>query len=206
MIQGTNEKVLCVPDAALKDLLPDALEYIGDAKTLSEVLSLVLQHHSFLDRDTAEYDPAWRQVIPYQIVQNFDAYPAEYLLITRTKKQTEERLHEKLSLGIGGHINPINSPTESVLTANMRREREEEIRLDVYTENMVGVIRSNASEVDRVHLGLVVTLGVRHTLEVREKENMTARWASVDEILACYDKLERWSQILANVLTEYRRL
>jgi len=205
MITGTNEKVLCVSSKTIKGLMPPDKEFVTDAKVLSEVITHILQHYTILDRDLAEYDPEWRQVIPYQIVQNYNAHPAEYLLMQRTKKQTEERLHEKLSLGIGGHINPIDDTTKSIITSNMLREREEEISIDVYTESLLGVIACDTNEVDRVHLGLVFMLGCRANFEIREKENMTAHWARLLEITDAYFKLERWSQLVVTYLRERSR-
>jgi predicted NUDIX family phosphoesterase len=205
MIKDTQEKVLCIPNKEVSSILPKDIELCLDQKANSVLLSFILEHHSFLDRDVVEYDPAWRQVIPYQVAQNYNAHPAQYLLMTRTKKQTEERLHEKLSLGIGGHMNPIESSALSVLTANMRREQQEEIQLDLYTESFVGVIRCDTTEVDKVHLGLVYLLGVHKEFEVREKENMKARWAYLSEILEAYPKLERWSQLVATFLKERSR-
>jgi len=205
MITGTNEKVLCVSSRTIKGMMPPDKEFVTDPKVLSEVITHILQHYTILDRDLAEYDPEWRQVIPYQIIQNYNAHPAEYLLMQRTTKQTEERLHEKFSLGIGGHINPIDNQAQSVIQANIVREREEEISIDVYTENLMGVIACDTSEVDRVHLGLVFMLGCRATFEIREKENMTAQWERLADIITHYEKLERWSQLVATYLRERGR-
>ena len=48
-------------------------------------------------------DNTVRQIIPYVILRR----GRHYFLLRRLKKQTETRLHEKLSLGVGGHINDV---------------------------------------------------------------------------------------------------
>ena len=117
-----------------------------------------LQHHRFLDRPVAEQDPTWRQVIPYVLVR----HAHRWLLLRRTSKQTETRLHHRLSLGVGGHINPTDPTGEDdIIQSGMKRELEEEIRLHgQYSVRYIGVLCDDADDVSRVHLGLVFVIDV----------------------------------------------
>jgi predicted NUDIX family phosphoesterase len=58
----------------------------------------------FADRPAAESDPSRKQIIPYAVVLRGDqVFAAE-----RLTGGGESRLHGKLSIGIGGHVNPID--------------------------------------------------------------------------------------------------
>src|SRR5207253_6308548 len=73
---------------------------------LDDILEIISAKHFFIDRPTAEQSPQYKQIIPYVVIRHGDSY----FLLQRTSKQTEARLHHKLSIGVGGHINP-DSPT-----------------------------------------------------------------------------------------------
>ena len=66
----------------------------------------------FVERDYAERTPALKQVIPYTIVFRRDdqGIPQIFRLV-RTKAGGEARLHNKLSIGVGGHIEPVDLPS-----------------------------------------------------------------------------------------------
>ncbi len=125
----------------------------------------------FVDRDQAEKNPFYKQIIPYLIVQTRDQrQTAAYL-----RKGSEKRLHDLWSIGIGGHINPqdvsypeaVHQDTEAekkdfqqILLAGMGRELEEELIQRPCQEPLqfLGIISENATEVGQVHLGAVFSL------------------------------------------------
>ena len=77
-----------------------------------------------------------------------------YFLLRRTRKQNEARLHDKLSLGIGGHINPGLD-----LLGGLQQELNEEVQIDdPYTLDFAGILNDESTEVGRVHLGAVYLL------------------------------------------------
>ena len=59
----------------------------------------------FMDRGEAEDDPSHKQLIPYALFH----YKGKFLNYQRGKSGGEARLHAKRSLGIGGHINPVDT-------------------------------------------------------------------------------------------------
>jgi predicted NUDIX family phosphoesterase len=154
-----------------------------------EMFDLIVELHFFIDRPTAEVSPQYKQIIPYVVIRHGE----KYFLLQRTQKQTESRLHHKLSLGIGGHINP-DTPD---LLDGLQKELEEEV--DVagdYDLSFVGILNDDTTDVGRVHLGAVYLLDAHDgDVKVRETEKMTGRWADVDELRALYPDMESWSQI-----------
>ncbi len=102
-------------------LAPYLVEYGLVREQLDEALDAILDGHFFLDRPTAEVSPQYKQIIPYVVIR----HDGSYFLLQRTPKQTETRLHHKLSLGIGGHINP-DTPE---LLDGLHKELEEEVHV-----------------------------------------------------------------------------
>lgn len=151
--------------------------------------------YQFIDRPEAEGDPAYKQLIPYVTITN----DGHFLLLERTKAQGEKRLHGMLSLGVGGHINPIDegSDLEETIALALARELEEELWLHVESQpKLLGFINDNSNSVGSVHLGLHYLLPVETRPKVRETDKMKALWLKPFQIEALRPRLETWSQIL----------
>lgn len=157
---------------------------------LDEALDVILDGHFFIDRPTAEVSPQYKQIIPYVLIR----HDGSYYLLQRTQKQTEARLHHKLSLGIGGHINP-DTPD---LLDGLHKELEEEVHVaGDYDLTFVGILNDDTTDVGSVHLGAVYVLDARDAnVTVRETEKMTGRWAPLAELSALREQMETWSQIV----------
>ncbi|MEM7309334.1 MAG: phosphoesterase [Planctomycetota bacterium] len=179
-----------------EDLEPDAFE-----KT-------VLEQGFFVERDYAERTPSLKQVIPYTVVQNGDG---EILTMRRLAKGGEGRLHGKLSIGVGGHINPEDASSESEgngnpLVGGTWREISEEICLDGRTElRKLGLINDDSNPVGAVHVGLAQILTVEGTVRIREEDVLEGtltppeRFASLQAEGANF---ETWSSILIDRFDE----
>lgn len=193
-----EEKVLVIPSHYIT-----ITGFIEEEPVIDKLFQNAEANYQFLKRNMAEYNEAYKQIIP-QIVIKFQN---EYLLLKRTTKQSEKRLHNKYSLTLGGHINPIDSSTSfaSILEKALYRELEEEIYLEKITRfrmKRIGLVNDNSNEVSRVHLGIVYILEVfdKNEVEIKEKENMEGTFLTLEEIKLFYDKLESWSQIILNKL------
>jgi len=187
-----EENVLVVPTAGINPLLTGKFTKAN----LDRALDYILSNHSFRSRAIVEEDPSFKQIIPYVIVRFED----RYLLLQRTSKQTEKRLHGKLSIGIGGHINDLETAGshKNILHAGLERELEEEIHLAGQRRSLdlVGIISDDSTPVGQVHLGLVFILETdRREHTVNEADLMTAEWATLDQLRERRDRMETWSQI-----------
>ena len=178
-------------------------EYVSDNENTRlirrrklQLLNAILENHTFMPRNLAEHDFNFKQVIPYVLLQ----HDKSYLLLKRTSKQTESRLHDKYSLGIGGHINPIltASSAGNIILHGLFKELNEEVLIEKPGNlEFLGVINDESSSVSRVHLGLVYILEpLSSEYKILEREKMSGQWASVDELAAYYDMMETWSQIV----------
>lgn len=163
-------------------------------ENLDALLATIEERHLFIDRPVAEESPQYKQIIPYVVIRNGDAF----FLLQRTAKQTEARLHHKLSLGVGGHINP-DTPT---LRAGLQKELDEEVFIDApYELELIGIINDDTTPVGSVHLGAVYLLHASSAaVRVRETEKMTGEFVARDALAARRDAMESWSQIVLSAL------
>jgi predicted NUDIX family phosphoesterase len=182
-----TEQVMVVEREALASFL---VERGLVQEETDQVLDIIVERHFFLDRPTAEISPQYKQIIPYVLIR----HDQSYFLLQRTQKQTEARLHHKLSLGIGGHINP-DTPE---LVDGLRKELEEEVNVEGdYDLSFAGILNDDTTDVGRVHLGAVYILDAfEANVTVRETEKMTGRWVPRDELAQHREAMETWSQIV----------
>src|SRR6185436_3445956 len=113
--------------------------------------------------------------------------------LQRTAKQTEARLHHKVSIGIGGHINPGHD-----LIDGLQKELDEEVRIDGdYELRFAGILNDESTEVGRVHLGAVFLLdSTTRDVVVVETEKMRGEWMPRARLAEVREAMETWSQIV----------
>ncbi|HYC58559.1 MAG TPA: NUDIX domain-containing protein [Thermoanaerobaculia bacterium] len=173
-----------------RESLGNLIDYGLVTERADEILEAIADTHFFIDRPTAETSPRYKQIIPYVLIRHDDAY----FLLQRKPKQVEARLHHKLSLGIGGHINP-DTPD---FFDGLQKELEEEVEVaGDYDLSFVGILNDDTTEVGRVHLGAVYVLDAHErNVTVRETEKMSGRWVPRDELAQHREAMETWSQIV----------
>lgn len=187
-----HEDVMVVKTAELAPLFAGrSFDLIRD--TASQIIDLIERAHFFILRADAEVSPQYRQVIPYVVVTHGD----EVFTLRRTPKQSETRLHHKVSIGVGGHINPGHG-----IVAGLQKELDEEIEIaDEFDLQFAGIINDESTDVGRVHLGVVYLLrSAGKNVRVRETEKMTGEWLPRRELAPLHESMETWSQIVHDAL------
>ena len=190
------EFVLVVPRARLfDDHYPHGFEPFGPGGR-ERILERVREHGFFVERRHAERDPSLKQVIPYALLEREGAI----FLMRRLPKGGEARLHGKLSVGVGGHINPIDG-AEDALEAGLRREIEEEVAVGgPWSASAVGILNDAATPVGAVHFGLVYRVRTDAAVEVREKDALEGSFTPRAEVLRILrderPRFETWSALL----------
>ena len=147
----TVEHVLVVPTLLFHEIghfqgfNPDVDRYLD---TLLDPM-----HTRYLPRPEAEEDPSYKQLIPYCVFRHGD----DLFHYTRGSQQGEDRLHAKMSIGVGGHISTLDRDvSDEPYLAGMERELEEEVSIETgYNTQLVGMINDDETEVGKVHLGVV---------------------------------------------------
>lgn len=163
-------------------------------------------------RGDVEEDPSLKQPIPYVVLfRRGDGGETELFAYTRLTGGGEARLHGKVSVGVGGHMNRgfSHDTLETVVWEEAARELEEELRFagestDPPSARFVGLINDDSGAVQQVHLGLLalaeVPAGV--TVTVRETDRLEGRWMAVSALRApeSFARLESWSQFALDAL------
>jgi predicted NUDIX family phosphoesterase len=198
---------------------PQGFTPIG-AGEADEFLARALARGRFVDRPTAERTPAWKQWIPYCVLRcgapDWDrSAPADrgVLLVQRTRGQSETRLHGSWSIGLGGHVEPLDlGPGRDGATFfadSLRRELTEELRfgdLPLPAPRLLGLINDDSTEVGSVHAGLAYVLDLplpvataRARVGIGEISKMRGGFT---HLVGCAElwqnpaQFETWSQLL----------
>lgn len=192
-----TERVLVLP----RESVPGGCDFTGvrQADDLAALRQAVQRHGRYLDRPAAEADAGHKQLIPYVVLRD----GASVFLMERTDAGGDARLHGKASIGVGGHLNPVDEGADPLL-AGLRREWAEELIVDWEPEfRLVGLLNDDSNPVGAVHLGVVFTVDAAgRPVEVREHDKLRGRFVPVADVFAAVDRLETWSQLVAEALLQ----
>ena len=185
-----KEQVLVIPASRL-ELLGGIHGFLPWSQSAWDIL-MDRSYFSFRNRGLAEKDPTFKQLIPYMILH----YQGQVFHYTRGSTGGESRLHSSRSIGVGGHVSRDDAPANGdPYRAGMMRELAEEVSIQCeYRERCLGFIYDDATEVSRVHLGVVHLLDLsRPEVTPREAALADASFLSMTNLLRNPDKLESWS-------------
>jgi len=200
-----SEQILCINRAALpgswvkeRTVIPMDLPTFTDQCTQSGF--------SFAHRPEAEEDPGRKQIIPYIILQTEDgSRTAAYC-----RQGSEKRLHDLWSVGIGGHINPIDIPSEksgkspsfkNILLTGMERELDEELiqRPESDRAQFSGIISEDITPVGSVHLGAVFRMLTRSPQSYTPGTELHQfTWLPTSRLTEL--KMELWSELALELI------
>ncbi len=162
-------------------------------------------NHFFMDRAEAEEDPGHKQLIPYCIFRCGD----RVLHYTRGKSGGESRLHAKISVGVGGHVNPVDMDDgrtgPAAYHAAVTREIEEELELPGgHQHRIVALLNDESNFVGQVHLGIVHVVDLEsEAVASREDALANLGFATISELAGpLFDRLETWSQFCVRFLAD----
>ena len=203
MSDAAAERVLVVPT----ELFHRVGHFQGFSKDVAGYLEVLLdpQNVSFRPRGEVEQDPSFKQLIPYVIFRySDDSKGTQLFQYTRSSKQDEGRLRRKRSVGVGGHISAADAAAASgdAYREWMQRELAEEVVIDTpYTEQCVGLINDDLTDVGRVHLGVVHLCTVERPAVVpREAEMVESGFQPLEQLFADLPAFETWSHICLEAL------
>ncbi|MEM9184950.1 MAG: phosphoesterase [Planctomycetota bacterium] len=204
-----EEQVLVIPTRVFHEL--------GHFEGFSDEIDRYLPHLlecgelSYRPRGAMEADPGFKQLIPYCVFRYTGPDGSATLLnYRRGGGGGEERLRAKRSVGVGGHISTVDAaaagagdPTE-VYRRGLERELAEEVTIDsAATEECVGLINDDATDVGRVHLGVVHLFDLQGPhVSPREDDIQDTNFRPIVEIASELAGYESWSQIVVKVLVE----
>lgn len=162
---------------------------------LAPYLDLFAREGSYRRRDQAETDPEWKQVIPYLLLRD----RGSLFLMRRTRAGSDQRLHERYSIGIGGHINP----EDGGIAGGLAREWAEEVDADFTPDfRPIGLLNDDSDPVGQVHIGVVFAAeAAGRPVTIRETEKLEGAFVAPADVLRVYDRLETWSALVYDYIT-----
>lgn len=180
---------------------------ISDPQILHTIMNRLSSGFRPMRRGDAEHDPRFKQPIPYTVlVRSQDEGSLDVFAYERLSGGGEARLHGRLSIGVGGHINAdaVLVDLEEVIVREAEREIMEEVRIlltdftDRPRPEIIGLINDDSDEVGKVHIGILLMMSLPRDVEVevRETDQLKGRWISLASASdsAIFDQLENWSR------------
>ena len=182
----TDELVFVVPRASI----PDEAGWYGiRTDALGAFLEALERDGRYEPRPPMEVDPSFKQVIPYLVLRDGE----RFFLMRRTRAGVDARLHDRYSIGVGGHLNP----GDGGVLGGLRREWHEELVAAFEPEfRLVGLLNDDTTEVGSVHLGAVYVADAEgRAVAIRETDKLSGAFAEPHEVEAVVDRMETWSRL-----------
>ncbi len=162
----------------------------------AKLISTLTTKLQFLPRKIMEKDDNWQQIIPYVLITR----EKSVFTTLRLAKSTEQRLKDKLSIGIGGHINPQDTEKHSnSIWGCMLRELREEVYLNPNKIKPIpiGVVNHSRDSVGKVHFGIVFQIDLSDAtikVSVKEKHKLFGKFQNWNDLNK--SQLELWTQMI----------
>jgi predicted NUDIX family phosphoesterase len=205
---AVEEKVLVVERKVVEDvgrfhgLMFDVEQYLREI--------FVQGVPCFMNRGEVEENPDYKQLIPYVIM----SYEGKYLNYVRGRRAGEKRLVGLRSIGIGGHINPVDDEVplfdtdfREMYAAAVEREVAEEVNVEAgHSDRIAALLNDDSNRVGSVHLG-IVHYWTLDSDEVSRREQMITQmdFKSIEELEEVRESMETWSMLCLGGLREMAR-
>ena len=166
------------------------------AFNFEDYIDIINDKKEFLPRSMMEVDPTYKQIIPYLIFKHDDTY----FLMQRKSDASEERLRNKLTLGIGGHIRQEDMRDNSLYAWALREFHEEIDYAGNVSVKPLGILNDDFNDVGKVHIGFVLLLtGDLPSITIKS-ELKSGVLVPLSECIAQRECMESWSQFVVDFL------
>jgi predicted NUDIX family phosphoesterase len=197
----TEEQVICFR----KEVLDEGANGSGVFYD-EELQRRILDNLESVARSAAEKDYRFKQLVIYAVIKCGDLF----LTYRRTPKTGEERLRNRYSMGIGGHVNIDDTSQltlfgsggrEGFLVEALWREVNEEVSIkpEILSEpEIICFINSDSTDVDKVHFGTVwlIRIGKPEVFLKKERGIGKLEFLDLQHLQMEKEKFEGWSQML----------
>lgn len=173
-----------------------------------DYISKVLENYEYHIRgDELENNEKLQQIIPYVwIVNSFKKQVFAYKRASGKQNYSEERLMNKISCGVGGHIDREDS--DNPIENAMMRELMEEIIMNKYPKPIIiGYLNDDSDSVGKVHFGVVAIAETLEDVKKRDNEMAEGRFYSVFELEEIFSdsryEVESWTRLSWPFVRDY---
>ncbi|MCJ7804948.1 hypothetical protein MUP35_04445 [Patescibacteria group bacterium] len=196
---------------------------------IDNFLTIIEKNKEFKEREGKEgieNRPEWQQIIFYGLIRQGNKFFA-YQRGGEDSSYVETRLYGKISVGIGGHIEPFDTGLPDSLYRELDEEmvfkkNGQEINLknqegkvtkkgfaNLADIDITGLIKYETDEVGEVHLGLACEINLLDpdlTLEIKKEENIEGRIVNLKEYQDWAKRegvtVEFWTQIFIEEISK----
>ena len=151
-----------------------------------------------------------QQIIPYVWIINLNEKKVfAYKRASGKQNYSEERLMNKISCGVGGHVDKEDLISkEGVIIKAMMRELMEEVKMKKYPKpKIIGFLNDDADSVGRVHFGIVAIAETKEVVSKRDSEMAHGQFYSVDELEKLFadpaNEVENWTKMSWPFVKDY---
>lgn len=196
--QVTDETILVVKR---DDIFAHHEPFNGlEKEPLEDIVNAIQTKKEFLPRAMMETDPTYKQIIPYLVFN----YADRFFLMKRKAKASEQRLKDKYTLGIGGHIREEDMQNSSIFSWAFREFHEEVKFTGCAAFDTMGIINDDSNDVGKVHLGLVLLIEGESPNITVKSELESGQMLTLEEMQPYYDRMETWTQMVYDYLCKYQ--
>jgi len=165
-----------------------------------DFISLILEYFEYHPRgDELENNNLLQQIIPYVWIVNLKEKKIfAYRRASGKHNYQETRLMNKVSCGVGGHID--REDNDNPIENAMMRELMEEVVMSNYPKpKIVGYLNDDSDSVGRVHFGIVAVVEVNGDVKKGDDEMVEGKFYSIDELERLFSdsnvEVESWTRI-----------
>jgi predicted NUDIX family phosphoesterase len=195
--QITDETILVVKR---DDIFENHQPFNGLQKEpLEDVMEAIQTKKHFLPRSLMEQDQTYKQIIPYLVFN----YADRFFLMQRQSAASEQRLKDKFTLGIGGHMRESDMQSDSVFNWAFREFHEEVHYTGCTAFETIGVLNDDSNDVGKVHLGLVLLVQGESPNITIKSELKSGQMLTLDDMKPYYDRMETWTQMVYDFLCKH---
>ena len=189
-----------------KNLFPTESHYFQGFHPHNETNfeKLILENLKEVKRGPAENDPTHKQPIAYTLIVN----PKNKSVFLYKRDGHEKRIVGNHSIGLGGHIEPVDSIDGNPIRKSVHREvLGEEITLmgDVIDTKVLGYINDDSNKVGEVHFGVLYLIETNGEVLPKDSEIKDGKLITLEELeeISKTGNLETWSEIALEPLKKY---
>lgn len=202
-------EIMVVPNNALfKDIKRETKFYRNEEVNFEEI---ILEKYEFMVRGKAEENTSYKQPIPYAVLLDSDDNIFVYKRWWAGSNAWEARLHQKIAIWLGGHIEREDEDSENLLLDACLREVEEEVNIEKkFISEMTALwyINDETSEVSQVHIWICYILKTSSiNYELLDWEINNWEFVSFERLIEMHESseydLENWSAIVIDFLKDY---
>jgi len=168
----------------------------------------ILENYEYMKRADAEVNFDYKQPIPYAVVMDENGYIFVYKRWGANSNAGESRLHSKISIWVGWHIEKEEENSQNPIYDTLLREVEEELNIkkdNIKEIEVLWYINNDEDDVNKVHIWVAYLIHIyNNNFDLLDGEIENGEFVSIDELKEMmnsenYD-VEAWSKIIFDTL------